>query len=205
MQVLVTGFEPFGDCQANPSEQVARALSGERVNDLEIVTAVLPVERLRGPERLLEAVRLYRPSAVLCLGLAAGRVSFGIERVAVNLLDFRIPDNAGEQAVDQPVVPGGPAAYFATLPVRAIQQAVRAAGVAADLSMSAGTYLCNQVMYTLLHYAAQEGLDLPGGFIHLPALPEHAALASGPMASMSLETMVRGTRAAVAALGSEAA
>ncbi len=201
MTLLLTGFEPFGGSDVNPSEQAARALDGETVGGRRITTAILPVDRARGPECLLAAIQQHRPDAVVCLGLAAGRAVISVERVAVNLLDFTIPDNAGNQTVDQPITPGGPAAYFATLPVRAMVEAMRAAGVPAELSLSAGTFLCNQVMYTLLHAAAQEGLTRPGGFIHLPALPEQAARAAAPLPSMTLETILRGLRAALAVIG----
>jgi pyroglutamyl-peptidase len=134
---------------------------------------------------------------VLCLGQASRRIVISIERVAVNLLDFRIPDNAGNQVSDQPVVPGGPAAYFTTLPVRAILDHITSHGIPAQLSLSAGAYLCNQVIYVLLHHLQSQDLKLPAGFIHLPDLPEQAAKKSTPGPSMSLEIMIQGIRLAL--------
>ena len=198
--LLVTGFEPFGNSSINPSEQVARALDGGQIGGRSIVAAILPVEGVRGPAMLLEALRALRPAAVVCLGEASYRPVLSVERIAINLMDYRIADNAGRQAVDQPIAPEGPAAYFATLPVRAICQAILAEGVPCELSLSAGTFLCNQVMYTLLRHAAIEGLTMPGGFIHLPALPQQAAQADARMPTMSLETSLRAARAAFKAV-----
>lgn len=200
MQLLLTGFEPFGGSEINPSEQVARALDGQAAGAYTICAEILPVDRQRGPERLLAAVTRLQPDAVICLGEASGRAVVSLERVAINLLDYRIADNAGNQVVDQPVVDGGPAAYFATLPLRAILPAVLEAGVPAEVSLSAGTFLCNQVMYTLLHHLAHHSPGVPAGFIHLPALPEQAAQAGKGAPSMSLETSLRAVRAAIAAM-----
>lgn len=197
MNLLLTGFEPFGESKLNPSEQVVRALERERIAGVELYTAILPVDRVRGPAALLRAVRAARPDAVVCLGEAARRVAISIERVAINLLDFRIADNAGNKATDEPIVPGAPAAYFCTLPVRAMYDAVRAAGVPAELSLSAGTYLCNQVTYVLLHDLAQQQLEIPAGFVHLPALPAQVATRDTLLPTMSLETMVLGVRAGI--------
>ena len=118
----------------------------------------------------------------------------------MNLADFSIPDNAGSQVVDQPVVAGGPAAYFATLPVRAMLAAIRAAGVPCDLSLTAGTFLCNQVFYVELHHIGMHRPAMRAGFIHVPSLPVQAAPRPSPAASMSLETMVAGVEAAVQAI-----
>lgn len=187
MNLLLTGFEPFGGAEINPSEQVARVLDGSVIAGCQVVSCILPVDRAAGPRALLDAVAARNPRAVVCLGEHSGLARVAVERVAVNLLDFRIADNAGEVVTDQPVFPGGPAAYFATLPVRAIHQAVTAMGIPCELSLSAGSFLCNQVMYTLLHHAASSP-GLLGGFIHLPALPSQAAKASRPLPSMSVET-----------------
>jgi pyroglutamyl-peptidase len=202
MKLLLTGFEPFGDSPINPSEQVVRALAAEELPGVTLTTAVLPVDRARGPAALLDAFDRAHPDAVICLGLAARRASLAIERVAVNLLDYPLADNAGRQVVDEPIIPGGPAAYFATLPVRALCQAAHAAGVPAELSLSAGTFLCNQVMYTLLHHIAADGQDVQAGFIHLPYLPIQAVTARGNPPSMALDTMLTGLRAMIGTLAS---
>jgi pyroglutamyl-peptidase len=175
MRLLLTGFEPFGGSEVNPSAQIVAQLAGTGVEGVDLVTAVLPVDRHHGPPRLIQAVLETEPEAVLCLGLAGRSPAMAIERVAVNLLDFRIADNSGNQFVDQLIVPDGPAAYFTTLPVRAMVEAVMAVGVPAELSLSAGAFLCNQVTYELLHYLTLEQLDIPAGFVHVPLLPEQAA------------------------------
>jgi pyroglutamyl-peptidase len=200
MKVLLTGFEPFGGSQVNPSEQVVGRLARDGVPGVTLHSAILPVDRQGGPATLLNAVRALHPDAILCLGEATRRMAIAIERVALNLLDYRIADNAGHQAIDEPIVPDGPAAYFVTLPVRAMLAAVRAAGIPAELSLSAGAFLCNQVTYELLHYLTTHQLDIPTGFVHLPALPEQVTNAYPPMPSMALETMAHGICAVIGAL-----
>ena len=200
LRLLITGFEPFGGSTLNPSEQAVAALAQDPPPGLTITAAVLPVDRENGPAALLAALAAAQPQAVICLGEASRRPAISLERVALNLMDYRIPDNLGQTVTDEPIVPEGPAAYFSTLPLRAMLGAMLAAGVPAELSLSAGAYLCNQVMYTLLHHLAQTGQNIPAGFIHLPALPQQAASAPVPYASMSLETTLTGLRAALSVL-----
>jgi pyroglutamyl-peptidase len=200
MNVLLTGFEPFGSSQVNPSAQVVRTLARDGIPGVALHSAILPVDRQGGPATLLNAVRALHPDAILCLGEATRRMAISIERVALNLLDYRMADNTGHQAIDEPIVPDGPAAYFVTLPVRAMLEAVRAAGIPAELSLSAGAFLCNQVTYELLHYLTTYQLDIPAGFVHVPALPEQVTNAYPPVPSMALETMTCGIRAAIGAL-----
>ncbi|MAT97030.1 MAG: pyroglutamyl-peptidase I [Anaerolineaceae bacterium] len=190
MKFLVTGFEPFGQSNVNPSEQVVRALARRQFEGFAVETAVLPVHRFHGPQTLLTHVQQTRPDAVVCLGEAGGRTAVSIERVAINLLDFRIADNNGLVVQDELISADGPAAYFTTLPVRALQQAVAAAGIPAELSLSAGAFLCNQVTYELLHFLAQPQLAIPAGFVHLPLLPEQAANQTPLRPSMALDVMV---------------
>jgi len=202
MKLLLTGFEPFGASQVNPSEQVVRALAREKLDGIELHTAILPVERVRGPQTLLDAVARVKPDAVVCLGQASRRMAIAIERVAINLMDYRIPDNAGEQIVDEPILRDAPAAYFCTLPVRAMYAAVRAAGIPAELSLSAGTFLCNQVTFVLLHHLAhaERKSHTRAGFIHLPALPAQVVARDELIPSMGVETMVAGVKAAIQAV-----
>jgi pyroglutamyl-peptidase len=197
MKILLTGFEPFDGSLVNPSEGVMHALADESIPGMTLVTALLPVTMERGPQVLLDAFSTVHPQAVLCLGQASRRAVLSIERLAVNLLDFRIPDNAGVQAQDQLIVSEGPAAYFTTLPVREIYEAIKEQGIPAALSLSAGTYLCNQVTYVLMHHLHSQKLNIPAGFIHLPALPQQAAQMKGSIPSMSLETMIKGIRIAL--------
>lgn len=196
-KILVTGFEPFGGSEFNPSQQVALALQGQTAGDSVITSAILPVDRDGGPRALLAEIEQRQPHAVVCLGEAARRPAVSVERIAVNLLDYRIPDNNGAQVTDLPVEPDGPAAYFSTLPVREIYEAILAAGIPVELSLSAGAFLCNQVFYTGRHYVSRQEKSIPLGFIHLPALPEQAAKAQAPYASMNLETSLRAIRLAL--------
>ena len=208
MRVLITGFEPFGGSTLNPSQEVVQRLASQPPVGIELHPAILPVEHRLGPSELLRAFDLYQPEATICLGEAGGRTCISLERVAVNLVDDLIADNAGEQWIDQPVVPGGPAAYFVTWPVKPMLQAMLAAGVPAELSLSAGAFLCNQVAYTLLHALATHELynRIPAGFIHLPKLPEQAAAQklsnprSSSLATMCLEVQTRGIAAGITAL-----
>jgi pyroglutamyl-peptidase len=187
MKILLTGFEPFGDSPLNPSQMLVDSAPDILSNKAEIVRAILPVDKDGGPAALLAALEEHQPEAVLCFGLAAGRPQISLERVAINLMDYRLPDNAGTTVQDTPIDPEGPAAYFSTLPLRAMLAALRAADIPAALSLSAGAYLCNQVFYTLMHTLAARGQSIPAGFIHLPALPEQAAQTDKATPSMSLD------------------
>ncbi|MEV6623545.1 pyroglutamyl-peptidase I [Amycolatopsis sp. NPDC051106] len=176
-RVLMTGFAPFGGEPVNPSWQ-AVSLLGARRDDIAAVE--LPCEFAASLPALRRAVEEHRPSLVVCVGQAGGRLDVTPERVAINLIDARIPDNAGARPVDVPVVPDGPAAYFTTLPVKACVAAIRAAGVPASVSHTAGTYVCNQVFYGLMHLLSTLP-DVRGGFVHVPFSPEQVA-ASGKAA-----------------------
>ena len=199
-KVLVTGFDPFDDAAVNPSWLVARALHGRQIAGHRIVAAQLPTVFGQSAQQLAALLKLHRPSLVLCLGLAAGRAAISLERVAINVNDARIPDNQGAQPVDSPVVQAGPSAYFARMPVKAMLQAVRATGVPAELSNTAGTFVCNHVFYALMHLlATQRGqAHTRGGFIHLPCLTEHAP-PHAATACMAQDDMVRGLKAAIRA------
>jgi len=190
MKALITGFEPFGGDRLNPSFEALRRLP-PRLGDLDIVTAALPVVYGAALPTLSEAIAANRPDIVLSVGLAGGRTELSVERVAINIDDARIPDNGGNQPIDRPVVSGGPAAYFATLPIKAAVAALRGAGLPAAVSNSAGTFLCNHVFYGLMHLAATGAGRFRGGFLHVPYLPNQAALAPGAP-SMALEQIVEG-------------
>ncbi len=184
--VLITGFEAFGGETINPSREIARNLHGTEIAGHEVVGALLPCVFGAAITELRRLLRVNRPTLVICLGQAGGRAAITPERVAINVDDARIADNAGAQPVDRPVVRGGPAAYFSTLPVKAIVAALRADGVPAEVSQTAGTFVCNHVFYGLMH-ALRRRRGVRGGFIHVPFLPEQAAKGQ---ASLELETMV---------------
>ncbi len=190
MKALVTGFEPFGGEPINPAFEALGRLP-PRLGALAIATRILPAVFGDALDALEEAVRAAAPDIVLCVGLAGGRAALSLERVAINIEDARIPDNKGRQPIDLPVVAGGPAAYFATLPIKAAAAELREAGLPAVVSNSAGTFVCNHVFYGLMHLAATRRLDLRGGFLHVPYLPSQAARQDGAP-SMALEDIVRG-------------
>jgi pyroglutamyl-peptidase len=192
MKLLLTGFEPFGGSDINPSEQVILALADKNFEGVELTPTILPVDREAGPQELLHSFEANQPEVVICLGEARGRMTINIECVAVNLMDYRIKDNAGNLIQDQPIVADGPPAYFCTLPVRKMMEAVIETGIPARLSLTAGAFLCNQVIYTLLHYLDTNKIDIPAGFIHLPSLPEQVADENPIKPSMNLQTLVKG-------------
>lgn len=170
-RVLLTGFEPFGGAPRNPSEEAVRLLDGSSPPQLDLVTAVLPCVFGTATDALWAAIREHAPDVVIATGLAGGRAQISVERVAINLEDARIPDNCGGQPVDRPVVAGGPAAYFATIPVKACTVAVKALDIPATVSHTAGTFVCNSVFYGLLHRIAQHGYAIRAGFVHVPYAP----------------------------------
>ncbi|MGH8091288.1 MAG: pyroglutamyl-peptidase I, partial [Rudaea sp.] len=186
---LVTGFDPFGGEAVNPSQQIVQALHGQIVAGHRVIGATLPTEFAAAPPMLEKLIARHRPALVLALGQAGGREGISLERVAINLIDARIPDNAGAQPVDARIVDNAANAYFSTLPVKAMLQRLRDAGIPASLSQTAGTFVCNQVFYALMHVLRRRRAR--GGFVHVPYLPEQAARhANAP--SMPLETMIHG-------------
>jgi pyroglutamyl-peptidase len=197
-RVLVTGFEPFGGEAVNPSWDVAQALHGQRRGGALLTAVQLPCVFAASLPALRAAIRRHRPQLVLSLGLAGSRSAISLERVAVNLCDARIADNAGAMPAGTPVVAGGPAAYFTRLPVKALVQRLLAAGLPAELSLSAGSFVCNQVFYGLLH-ALRRQAGVPAGFIHLPPLPQQAAAHPGSR-PLALAAQVRALELVVDAL-----
>jgi pyroglutamyl-peptidase len=203
LTILLTGFGRFAKVERNPSEQIVAALVGSRVDGHDVVGRMLPVSAEQTPAAVRTALAETKPALVFLLGVAPGRAALTIERVAVNVFDFEDPDNEGAQPVDVPIEHDGPAAYFATLPVRRIVEAWRAAGIPGALSDTAGTYLCNAAMYAALHATANE--RLPAGFIHLPSLPDEVAGQRAPAPSMPLATQIEGVRIALEAAAAELA
>ena len=199
--ILLTGFEPFGTYKENPSAEVAEALHGRTVGHETVQSAVLPVHHARAAALVAQLVEEATPRAIVHLGLAGGRARIALERVAVNVMDFEIADNAGYRATGQACVPDGPAAYFSTLPVETMLEALIANGVPAYLSSTAGTYLCNQTFYTTRHLLDSHALGVPAGFIHLPLSPSMVAAASLEQPSMDVPLMIRAIEIALRVLG----
>lgn len=173
-RILITGFAPFGGETVNPSWEVVRSLHGRRIGGHRVEARELPTEFAGSLRLLKKALREIRPAIVLGVGQAGGRDRLSIERVAINLNDARIPDNADAQPVDEPVIAGGPAAYFCTLPIKAMLAAIEAGGIPAEISNSAGTYVCNHVAYAMAHLTAGRR-STRCGFIHIPYAPAQAA------------------------------
>jgi len=193
-QLLITGFEPFGGEAVNPSWETVKRLP-DVVGDYALTKCCLPVVfGEAGKAALAEAERLA-PEVVLCVGQAGGRAAVTPELVAINLRYASIPDNAGNTPLDTPVVPGGENALFATVPVRAMAAAIQAAGHPGAVSLSAGAYVCNDLLYTFLHH--YRGTAVRCGFIHLPYLPEQAG---DKYPSLSLDAMTEALQAAILAL-----
>lgn len=198
MRVLLAAFEPFGGETVNPSIPATALVAGAPPDGVVLRRLVLPVTYARAWPDLRRALDDHPPDLLLLTGLAGGRAGLSFERLAVNLDDGPIPDNDGEQRVDTPVVAEAPAAYFTTAPIKAMAAAARDAGVEAALSNSAGTFLCNHVLYRACHHAATATPGLRCGFVHLPWLPEQAVShRDGP--HLPVEAMATGLRAALAA------
>ncbi|HEY1138855.1 MAG TPA: pyroglutamyl-peptidase I [Lysobacter sp.] len=176
--VLLTGFAPFGGETTNPSWEAVQALEGEIVAGHRIVARCLPVEFDASLHALQQALDELVPSLVICVGQAGGRAQMSLERVAINIIDARIPDNTGSQPIDEPVAADGPAAYFTGLPIKAMLAALRNAGFPVEVSQTAGTYVCNHVFYGLMH-ALRAMPGVRGGFVHIPYSPAQAALHAG--------------------------
>lgn len=201
-KVLVTGYEPFAFTPINPAELVMRELDGDRIDGAEIAGRLVPNIFFKCIEVVAAAIEEVRPDIVIMMGEFGGRAELTIERIAQNLNDstrYDLLDNAGDPIQDV-TAPDGPVAYYTTLPIRAMVQAMRAAGIPADISDTAATFGCNHLMYGILHHIAVNDLPIRAGWIHLPHLPEVAALERNLGApSMSVATASAGLRAGIAA------
>ncbi len=170
-KLLLTGFEPFLNHPINPTEEIVLRLDGEQIGEYEVKGVLLPVDFEKAPVAILEAVREFAPDAVLSLGLAAGRTEITPERIAINCRDGAA-DNSGRALVDSQIVENGADGYFSTLPIRMLVDALNEKGYPASISNSAGTYLCNNVMYSVLHELKKKQVNIPAGFVHVPASHE---------------------------------
>ena len=196
-KVLLTGFEPFGGESINPSGEIARQLHGAVIGGHEVMGALLPCVFGEAITELKKQMKAVQPALVICVGQAGGRREITPERVAINVDDARIADNAGRRPVDRPIVRGGPAAYWSTLPIKAIVAELRRREIPAAVSQTAGTFVCNHVFYGLMHELRRRK-NLRGGFIHVPFLPDQAGRHGAEQASLPLATMVTAIETAVA-------
>ena len=178
----------------NPSWLAVQMLDGESISGHVLVAAQLPTVFGSATQVLSKLLKRHKPALVICTGQAAGRSALSIERIAINVNDAFIADNSGDQPIDIPVVPGGPAAYFSTLPIKAMRQAIEQGGIAAEVSQTAGTFVCNHVFYSLMHILATQNAfkKTRGGFVHVPSLPGQG------LPDMALDEMVQGLRLAIA-------
>ena len=196
-KLLITGFDPFGGADRNPAREAVLALPSV-IGDYEIIPLEIPTVFGKAAETVLRAAQELCPDAILCIGQAAGRATITPEVVGINLRNASIPDNAGNQPQHTPVVEGAPAAYFSTLPVREMVAAIQGAGLPSSLSYSAGVFVCNDLLYTLLHH--YNGTSTRVGFIHIPCLPEQA---KEGCPSLPLDDTVRGLATAIEAISAE--
>ncbi len=193
-RVLVTGFEPFGGASLNPSQLLVEELAKQKLPGVDLITAILPVEFDRAAEILLAKIQEFSPNMVISFGQAEGRSSITPEKIAINLDDARIADNSGDARKQKEIVTGGADGYFSTLPVEKIVSALNEAGVPANLSLSAGSFVCNHIFYRMQHALLGQGIK--SGFIHLPLVPEQSAeFPNQP--TLSLEQMLVGAKAAI--------
>ncbi|MDQ0206777.1 pyroglutamyl-peptidase I [Alkalicoccobacillus murimartini] len=190
--LLLTGFEAFLQHKSNPTERIATQLNGESIGGFTIVGKVLPVSFKESAEILLDFEKEVKPDAVMMLGLAAGRASITPERIAINIQGGDV-DNKGVKLKDEPIIKQGPDGYMTTLPIHDFVEALHSHQIPAAISNTAGTYLCNKVMYSMLHACKQRGIALPAGFVHIPY--SHDMCLTNPMnPSLSYETMEEAVR-----------
>ncbi|ACS32533.1 pyroglutamyl-peptidase I [Thermococcus gammatolerans] len=197
MKVLVTGFEPFGGEEINPSWEAVKALPDE-LNGATLLKVRLPVSFKRVREILPRLIAREKPDIVLLTGQAGGRPNVTVERVAINVMDSTMPDNDGFKPEDEPVFEGAPDAYFATIPIKDVVKALRKARIPAGVSNTVGTYVCNTAMFTALHTIAVSGMETKAGFIHVPF--SHAQALEKPRPSMAQETINEAIRKALESL-----
>lgn len=193
-KVLLTGFEPFDGQSINPSEEIAREINDATIARHKVIGALLPCVFGAAVKELKHQIKLHEPAIVICLGQAGGRAEITPERVAINIDDARIPDNAGQQPIDKSIVKDGPAAYFSTLPIKAIVHELRRREIPAAVSQTAGTFVCNHVFYGLMHELAMHRAEVRGGFIHVPFVPEQTT----DKPSLPFEMLTEAVRVAIA-------
>ena len=198
MKILVTGFDPFGGEPINPAIESVKRLP-DNIAGAEIIKLEIPTVRKKSLEKIEEAINEHNPDVILSIGQAGGRFDISIERVGINLDDFRIPDNEGNQIIDEPIFPDGENSYFVKLPVKAMVQNVQKNNIPASVSYTAGTFVCNHVLYGVMYLIEKKYKGKKSGFIHIPFLPQQVVDKKN-MPSMELDTIVKGLTAAIEAI-----
>ena len=199
MKILLTAFDPFGGESVNPAQVAVSQVTDEIAGAQVVKLTSVPVVFGKSIQAVADAMARERPDVTLCIGQAGGRVGMTPERVAINVDDGRIPDNEGNQPIDTPVMADGAPAYFSTLPVKAMVKAIQGAGIPASLSNTAGTYVCNHLMYGVLYHASKSYPGMRAGFMHVPFLHEQA-ITKPNTPSLSLADIVKGIEAAITAI-----
>ena len=195
MKILLTAFTPFDGESINPALEAMKLLP-DKIGQLEVLKLEVPTVFGKSARLVLETMEQEKPDYVLSIGQAGGRAEITPERIAINIDDAGIPDNEGNQPTDRPIYPDGENAYFSTLPVKAIVEAIKREGIPASISNSAGTYVCNHLMYSVLYSIKKNALPIKAGFLHVPYIPEQT-VNKKDKASLSLEEIVRGLEAAL--------
>ena len=199
MKLLLTAFDPFGGDAVNPALEAVK-LVADKIGRFEIVKLEVPTVFRKSIERVAQAIEEEKPDAVLCIGQAGGRFEITPERVAINIDDARIKDNEGNQPIDTKIFEDGENAYFTTLPIKAMVEAIREANLPAAVSNTAGTFVCNHLMYGVLYTLAKNYPNIKGGFTHVPFIPEQVARRTPVAPYMALEDIKRGLEAAISAI-----
>ncbi len=202
MKILLTGFDPFGGDKVNPAYEAVKLLP-KNIAGADIVTIEIPTVYQKSGEAVEKGIRQYQPDVVICIGQAGGRSGITVEMVAVNIADFRIADNEGNQPLNQSILEDGENAYFATVPVKAMVANIKKHGIPARISYTAGTFVCNDVMYELLYMISKKYPKIKGGFIHVPFAPEQVLERPDGTASMPVETAAKALEYAVEAVVQE--
>lgn len=199
MKLLITGFDPFGGATINPAYEAVKLLP-DVIDGCDIIKLEVPTVFVQDGVAMKKAVEEHQPDIVLCVGQAGGRSNMTVEKIAVNLMDARIPDNRNQQPLDQTIAEDGENAYFAKLPVKAMVKAMKDAGIPASVSYSAGTYVCNDLMYRVLYLIDKKYPSMRGGFVHVPFLPEQVLEMPVGTASMSAETIAKALECGIKAI-----
>ena len=199
MKLLLTAFDPFGGSVVNPALEAVK-LVADRIGDVEITKLEVPTVFGKSVDVVSAKMAEIKPDAVLCIGQAGGRYDLTPERVAINLDDARIPDNEGNQPIDKVIFADGAPAYFSNLPIKAMVTGIREAGLPASVSNTAGTFVCNHLMYGVLYHIAKSYPSVRGGFMHVPFVPSQTINLLAPAPSMCREDIARGIEAAIAAI-----
>lgn len=200
MKLLLTAFDPFGGESVNPALEAVKIVQ-EQIGSVSVVKLEVPTVFGKSIETVAKAIETEQPDAVLCIGQAGGRYGLTPERVAINLDDARIEDNEGNQPIDTEIFADGEPAYFTTLPIKAMVQAIREAGFPASVSNTAGTFVCNHLMYGVLYTLAKSYPGVRGGFMHVPFIHSQVVNRPTPSPSMSIEDIAKGIEAAIGAIG----